>query len=55
MKDGSFGMGQGTRTPQGPFNGALMALNSRYLGYIRGQLGGQGRREFKVCRLGFKF
>ena len=25
-----------TRTPQGPFNRVLMALNGGYLGYIRG-------------------
>ena len=25
-----------SRTPQGPFNGVLMALNSGYLGKIRG-------------------
>ena len=32
------------RIPQEvPFNGALMVLNSGYLGYIRGYLGGLGR------------
>ena len=30
-------------TPQGPFHRVLMALNSGYLGYIRGYLGGLGR------------
>ena len=27
---------------QGPFNRALVAFNSGYLGYVRGQLGGLG-------------
>ena len=31
-----------TRPLQWPFNGALMALHSRYLGYIRGVRGGLG-------------
>ena len=34
---GFRGQGSGlTRTPQWPFNGALMVLNSGYLGYMRG-------------------
>ena len=30
------GFGRPARTPQWPFNGALLALKKRYLGYLRG-------------------
>ena len=40
-----------TRTSQGPFHGVLMALNSGYLGHIRGQLGGLGSKPLEVQTL----
>ena len=38
----SKGGDRGLGTPQWPLNGALMVLNSGYLVYVRGWLGGLG-------------
>ena len=42
----------GYQDPQGPSNRALMALNSGYLGYNRGLLG--GKVGFKALGSGFR-